>query len=72
MDHAPADSKRPDETNGCGLYLEPAIKKIVGVGETRKCAAKKYYFVFLVGGFSVGNFALVQARQPPSIEMQFE
>src|ERR1700693_5633654 len=41
-------------------------KKIVGVRKTRKPAAKKYYSVF-----SVGNPASFQARQPPSIEMQF-
>src|SRR3981081_4208279 len=40
--------------------------KIMVVRETRKPVAKKTH-----SGFSVGNPASVQARQPPSIEMQF-
>ena len=40
--------------------------KIMVVCETRKPVAQITHY-----GFSVGNPASVQARQPPSIEMQF-
>jgi hypothetical protein len=46
-------------------------KGVVGINSAVSCRldqarGEKYYSVF-----SVGKFASVQARQPPSIEMQF-
>jgi hypothetical protein len=72
LDHAPADLKRSVESLRVRAFLltpqarrAAHLKKIIVRRKTRKPGTKKNYH-----GFSVEYPASVQARHPPSIEMQ--